>query len=268
MKSLSMTNDCLLAGEHGTYWPPGSYDHIYMMFYFLCSDSSEILKFVECLDAFMFLISRNLLDCPAPLVSSDRSVSMPVEASIEDLHDTQYEPSEDYIQADARLPNGHSLLEEKLDRELQYHKHGDYNREIHPEAAILHHTLNPFLSMRQPAQDRSSVQIWEQKEPVQPINQEETPYWPSSGLSSYIPSHLPVSVSSPSLSQFNQQQPHSQMNRQTSCPAYPVSDTFGPDKNTGGLFTSKCGSLQDGGTLKRLKANSLNMIAVNCLSFD
>uniref|UniRef100_A0A3B3ZQ08 Uncharacterized protein n=1 Tax=Periophthalmus magnuspinnatus TaxID=409849 RepID=A0A3B3ZQ08_9GOBI len=135
-------------------------------------------------------------DSPAPLLSSDSSVSGPVEASIEDLHHIQNDSTEDQIETD------------KLDRELQYHKHGSYNchsevpNGYQPSAATPHVQPSPF-SIRQPEQDKpltgSSVQSWTKDS----TSQEETRYWPSAGYDSMTtpslhPSHL--SSSSPSLS--------------------------------------------------------------------
>ncbi|KAM6918748.1 receptor-interacting serine/threonine-protein kinase 1 [Xenentodon cancila] len=199
-------------------------------------------------------------DCPAPLLSSDRSVSMPVEASIEDLHDTQYKSSRDCVQTDARAHNNHLCLEEKLDRELQYHKHGSYNCEIPPDMASLYHT-STSVPIRQPGQDRSSVQIWDKAEPVQPISQEDP------ALASLIPSYMPMSANIPSLPQFNQQHPQSHMSRQKSCPTCPVSDTFGPELTTGGVFApSNTGSPQDSGSLYIQNASGIQIGSNNTMS--
>ncbi len=193
-------------------------------------------------------------------MSSDTSGSVPVEASIEDLHDIQYEPAMESIQADARAVSSPPALEQKLNRELQYHKYGSYNCENQPDGAHCYHrnNSNPFLQ-NDPEQDRpscvSSVQSWTKAEPVQPTSQEDPWYRPTAGLydsmnSSILPtSCLPMSASSPSLSQFNQQHPHSHYDRQQSWPAYPVSDTSAPDISPGHLLTtSKSGTPQDPGT--------------------
>lgn len=192
-------------------------------------------------------------------MSSDRSVSVPVEASIEDMPGIQYEPSVEYIQTDAKAVSSPPALEQKLDQEFQYHKYGSYNCD-QPDAAYCYHrnNSNPFLQ-NQPEEDRpscvSSVHSWTKAEPVQPTSQEEAWYRPTAGLyesmNSSIPatSHLPMSASTPSLSQFNQQHPHSHYDRQQSWPAYPVSDTSAPDISPGRLLTpSKSSSLQDPGT--------------------
>lgn len=210
-----------------------------------------------------------IADCPAALVSSD-SGSEPIEASIEDLRDIQDQP--DFIQTDARLVNSPLALDEKLNRELQYHKHGSYNCDNQFDAAswYQYNSSNPFLqnhfstsdhTVRQPEQDRpryvSSVHSWTKVDPVQPTSQDDTFCPPTGGLyesmnsSIRTPSPLPMSASNPSLSQFNQQHPHSHYDRQQSLPAYPVSDTAAPEMTPGCLLSSsKSGSLQDSG--KRL----------------
>uniref|UniRef100_A0A8C6PV98 Receptor (TNFRSF)-interacting serine-threonine kinase 1, like n=1 Tax=Nothobranchius furzeri TaxID=105023 RepID=A0A8C6PV98_NOTFU len=181
------------------------------------------------------------LDHPAPLMSSDKSISMiPVEASIEDLHNIQYDPYREFIQADAREMTNRPELEEKLDRELQYHQYGSYN--MHPEASnyFLKNPSNPFLPnygsvtdniARGPAQEVSSVHSWTKGEMVQPTSPEEGFDRLNSGLnhsinssSAYEP-HLHMSASTPSLPQFNQHHPPPQFDRQKSCLTYPVSDT-------------------------------------------
>ncbi|XP_042354330.1 receptor-interacting serine/threonine-protein kinase 1 [Plectropomus leopardus] len=227
-------------------------------------------------------------DCPAPLVSSDRSVPVPVEASIEDLHDIQYDSERDAIQTDARAVSSPSALEEKLGRELQYHKHGSYNCENQPDAANGYHgsNSNPFLqnhlgtsdhAIKQPEQDRpsygSSVHSWTKTEPVQPTSQEEVWYRPTAGLydsmnsSMSAQSHLPMSASSLSLPQFNQQHPHSHYDRQQSWPTYPVSDTSAPDIPPGRLLTpSKSCSSQDPGSLYIHNASGIQIGSNNTMS--
>lgn len=220
-----------------------------------------------------------LPDCPAPLMSSDRSVPGPVEASIEDMHDIQYEQP---LQTDAKAFRSPSALEEKLARELQYHKHGSYNQ---LEAEIYPGNSNPFLqnhfsnsdqAIQQPEPDRpscaSSVQSWTKAEPVQPTSQEEA-YRPTAGLynsmNSSIPSpcHLPLSASSPSLSQYNQQHPHSHYDRQQSWPVYPVSDTSAPDIKPGRLLApSKSYSPQDPGSLFIQNASGIQIGSNNSMS--
>ncbi|CAB1428799.1 unnamed protein product [Pleuronectes platessa] len=180
-------------------------------------------------------------DCPAPLVSSDKSV--PVEASIEDMRDIQSEPSVGSFQSDARGDNTPSALDDKLHRELLYHKHGSYSCENQPEPVNTFHrnSSNPFLQCNrtsdrvamQPEEDKppgSSVHSWSKAEPERSSSQEP---WcrPTSGLYQSMNStesdatSFPMSTSSPSLDQLNQQQPHSNFNRQKS---WPVTDTSAP----------------------------------------
>lgn len=215
---------------------------------------------------------------------------MPIEASIEDLHDIQDEPSvrvpSNPIQTDAKVVNSPSVLDEKLDRELHYHKHGSYTCENQSNAASCYHrnSSNPFLQnhictsdniVMQPEQDRppyvSSVHSWTKVEPVQPTSQEETWYRPTAGLyesmntSMFTQSLLPMSASSPSLPQFNQQHPHSHFDRQQSWPAYPVSDTSAPEIAPGRLLNSfKSGSVQDPGKKQKF---SLADSESRCLRF-
>ncbi|XP_029971693.1 receptor-interacting serine/threonine-protein kinase 1 isoform X2 [Salarias fasciatus] len=212
-------------------------------------------------------------DSPAPLVSSDRSLSTPVEASIEDLHNIQYEPSVGGLQTDAR-PGDLSVLEEKLHRELQYHKHGSYNSENQPAAANCCHS-NPVQPnrlqvsdqpLRHPEQERSSVHTWTKAEPVQPSSPEEAWYQPESVNSSLL-SPLPSSISSPSLSQLNQQHPHSHLDRQRSWPAFPVSDTSAPDSTLGRFLNPlKCVSPQDPGSLYIQNVSGLQIGSNNTMS--
>ncbi|XP_019967177.1 receptor-interacting serine/threonine-protein kinase 1 [Paralichthys olivaceus] len=198
-------------------------------------------------------------DCPAPLVSSDRSVPVPVEASIEDLHVIQHEES---IQTDARGNNNTSALGEKLHREFLYHKHGSYNYEnqTDPMNCFQRTNSNPFLpyhnstsdhTAMQPEQDKqpvSSVHSWTKAEPVQSTSQD---MWcrPTSGLYESMNSTesaatlLPMSTSAPSPDQYNQQQPHSNFNRQESWPVYPVNETSAPDIAPGRLLPQEPGSI-------------------------
>ncbi|KAK5860036.1 hypothetical protein PBY51_021544 [Eleginops maclovinus] len=228
----------------------------------------------------------SLTDGPAPLVSSERSAPGPVEASIEDMHDIQYEQPVESIQTDAKAFSSPSVLEEKLAREYWYHKNGSYNCEIQPDATLHHSNSNPFLqnhfsnsdqAIRQPEPDRpsyaSSVHSWTKAEAVQPTSQEEALYRPTAGLydsmNSSLPSssQFPLSASSPSLSQYNQQHPHSHLDRQRSCPAYPVSDTSAPDINPGGLqMPSKGFSKQDPGSLFIQNASGIQIGSNNLMS--
>ncbi|XP_034558654.1 receptor-interacting serine/threonine-protein kinase 1 [Notolabrus celidotus] len=222
-------------------------------------------------------------DSPAPLVSSDRGASVPVEASIEDLHGHHYEPCDVSVQADAKASCNPSALEEKLDRELQYHMRGSYNCENQPEAGncLRQNSSNPFLqnnhsstdhAIMQPEQDKascaSSVHSWTKAEPVQPTSQEEAWYPPTAGLyDSMNSSHMPTSVSTPCLPQFNQQHPNSHYDRQQSWPVYPVSDTSAPDMSPGRLLApSKGNSLQDQGPLFIQNASGIQIGSNNTMS--
>ncbi|KAM3603933.1 uncharacterized protein V6R79_004199 [Siganus canaliculatus] len=227
-----------------------------------------------------------LTDGPASLVSSD-SVSVPVEASIEDLHDIQYEPSAGSIQTDARAVSTQSVLEEKLSRELQYHKHGSYSCDSQIYTAnynrnnssdhILQNVLTSDPTVRQPEQDRpayaSSVHSWTKAEPVQPASHEEAICRPADGLydsmtsSTLASSRHPMSASTSSLPQFNQQHPYSHYGRQQSCPPYPVTDTSAPDMSHGRLLnSSKAGMLQDQGSLFIQNASGIQIGSNNTLS--
>ncbi|KAM3850665.1 receptor-interacting serine/threonine-protein kinase 1-like [Diretmus argenteus] len=229
-------------------------------------------------------------DCPAPLVSSERSIPGPVEASIEDLHFIPLEPlpcecMEPSIQTDAQVTSGPPALEQKLDQELQYHKHGSFAEQPGSANACPHGYTDPFPlqrftssdhMVRQPVQDRpslgSSVQSWTKAEPVQPTSQEDSYCRPSAGLyesmaSSASTPHMPMSSSSPSLAQLPRH-PHSQYERQQSWPIYPVSDTTAPDVNAGHRLTPtpKIGSLQDPGGLFIQNASGIQIGHNNTLS--
>lgn len=219
-------------------------------------------------------------DCPAPLISSN-SVSVPVEASIEDLHDIQYDVGsvEGQIQTDSKAPDGPSHLEEKLDRELQYHKHGSYNCENQSELTSGYlNNASPFMqtqprssdiNIRQPEQDKpqvaSSVQSWTKES----TSQEETWYRPNPGLFdsvAYHP-HLSMSASSPSLAVLNQPHAHEpHFDRQQSWPVFPVSDSTAPDLTPGRLISSKNGSLQDSGSFYIHNASGIQIGNNNTLS--
>lgn len=223
-------------------------------------------------------------DGPAPL-SSHRDFSIPVEASVEDLHNINDQPSGDGVEADAKVLRNPSELEEKLNREFHYHKHGNYAYNNQPESAQgLHkNASNPFLqnpfspfdnAVRHPAQEKSSVHSWTKQEPVQHCGQRGAYDRPTSGLYESMnsctsnPSHLHSSVSTPSLPQYNQQHPHSHLDRQQSLPAYPVCDTFDPNLTVGHpLSASKSGSLQDpGGALYIQNASGIQIGNNNTMS--
>lgn len=222
-------------------------------------------------------------DSPAPLLSSN-SVSIPVEASIEDLHDNQYDHGSvlDQIETDSKPPDGPSHLEEKLDRELQYHKHGSYFSENQSDftsgfqnnASPIMQTQarSPNTNIRQPEQDKpqvaSSVQSWTKESPCQ----EETWYQPNPGYdsitSTFNPSRLPLSASSHSLPMINQPHGHEpHFDRQQSWPVFPVSDSTATDLTPGRLLpSSKNGSLQDPGSLYIHNASGIQIGNNNTLS--
>lgn len=197
-------------------------------------------------------------DSPASLVSAESSVSEPVEASVEDLHDLHYDMSSENIETDATAHSVTPPLEEKLNLELQYHKHGSYNhlhRTTSNPAALNVSTADQAAVMQaEGLANMSSVYSWTKSETVRPGSQEEAAYQQTSShytsMCSSTPatSLLPTSTSTPSLTQLNQQQPHSHYNRQKSWPVLPVSDTSAPDSSHGRLFApSKNGILQDSG---------------------
>ncbi|XP_037314159.2 receptor-interacting serine/threonine-protein kinase 1 [Pungitius pungitius] len=223
-----------------------------------------------------------LADCPAPLVSSDRSVPEPVEASIEDMHGLQHEPPVESVQTDAKTDDMPSALEEKLGRELQYHKHGSYYRDDQ-QGCLRHSNSNPLLPnhvspsdyvARQPEPYRpsyaSSVHSWTKAGPVQPTSQEEACYRPTAGPGDESLNSMSTSASSPSLSQFNQQHPLSHYGRQQSCPAYPVSETSAPAFSPGRLLPQSF-SQQDPASLMIKNASGIQIGSNNTMlirSFD
>lgn len=182
---------------------------------------------------------------------------MPVEASIEDLHDIQ--SSQRYIQSDAWAASVPQALEEKLNQELQYHQGGNYNSATQAEAAkgYLHSSTNPFLpnlpDLTTSGQDRpytSSVQSFTKAVPVHPTSQEDHPSAdPSQSMNSTVPSkpHLSSSVTMPLLPQLNQEHPHSLYNRQQSWPTFPATDTATREYSLGSLLAPSKSRLQDPG---------------------
>ncbi|CAL9688627.1 unnamed protein product [Knipowitschia caucasica] len=203
---------------------------------------------------------RFLTDSPGPLLSSDRSVPVPVEASIEDLHKIHSESVENDIETDSCIPDTPSHLEDKLARELQYHKHGSYNCESDVSNGYHHNNNNnPILyppsrssdcPTRLPEQEKlSSVQSW---------TKEDEWCRPSAGYDS-----MTTSTSSPSLSALNP----SPIDRQQSCPFFPVSDSAAPDLNPGRLLpSSKGASLQDPGSLFIQNASGIQIGSHNTLN--
>uniref|UniRef100_H3CE94 Receptor (TNFRSF)-interacting serine-threonine kinase 1, like n=1 Tax=Tetraodon nigroviridis TaxID=99883 RepID=H3CE94_TETNG len=200
MKSLSVSQDCSL-GEMNRL------------------RSSTIPSKVAVSAGLQNEIRSEISNCPASLVSSE-SVSVPVEASVEDLHGIQAQPQ--HIQSDAAVSSP-LPLEEKLNQELQYHERGNYGGGTQFDIANgnFYSTSNPFLPNLHPdptvthlGQDRlssSSVHSFTRAEPVHPIGQDERWYPPSGDLSlsmqSSAPSkpHLATSVSMPFIPQPNRE---------------------------------------------------------------
>lgn len=196
---------------------------------------------------------------------SSESVSVPVEASIEDLHDIQAPPQ--CIQSDAQAVGSPFALEEKLNQELQYHKRGNYGTNTQSDVANSNFrcTSDSFLPNLRPdhtvtnlGQDRlssSSVYSFTKAEPVHPTSQEEHWYRPSGDLSlsmkSPAPSnpHLSTSFSMPLIPQPNQEHhSHSMFDRQKSWSTFPVTDTSAPEISPGSLLApSNSRLLQDPG---------------------
>lgn len=215
---------------------------------------------------YKYSFSPQLADCPAPLVSSE-SVSVPVEASIEDLHNIQAPQQYVYpecIQSDSKAAASPLALEEKLNQELQYHRHGNYNcnNQSDPPNSSLLSNSNPFLPNPFPdhavAHFRhdmqvypSSVHSFTKAKPVHPASQDD--YWCQPSGDHALPvnpnalskPNLSTSVSTPSLPLYNQEIPPSSLyDRQQSCPTCPVMDTSAPDISLG---PSKSRLLQDSG---------------------
>uniref|UniRef100_A0A3B5M8W8 Receptor (TNFRSF)-interacting serine-threonine kinase 1, like n=1 Tax=Xiphophorus couchianus TaxID=32473 RepID=A0A3B5M8W8_9TELE len=229
---------------------------LFMLFFEILSSFIDVTSLF-----FLFCWGFFFLDGPAPL-SSHRDLSMPVEASIEDLRNISDQPSGDPLETDARILRMPSELEEKLDQEFNYHKHGSYACNNQPESAqgLQKNPSNPFLQnpfnfsdigFRLPAQENSSVHSWTKPEQEQPTSQTEAYGRPTSDLYESInscssnPLHLHPSFSTPSLSQFNQQQPHF-LDRQQSLPIYPVSETLDPNRNAGPLYIQNASGIQIG----------------------
>lgn len=186
---------------------------------------------------------------------------MPVEASIEDLHDIQ--SSQRNIQSDAWAASGPQALEEKLNQELQYHQGGNYNSatQADPAKGYLPSSTNPFLSnlpdLTTSGQDRppytSSVQSFTNAAPVHPTSQEGCWLHPSGDPSQSMNSTgaskppLSASVTMPLLPQLNQEHPHSLYNRQQSWPTFPTTDTATREFCPGSLLAPSKSRLQDPG---------------------
>ncbi|XP_053739525.1 receptor-interacting serine/threonine-protein kinase 1 [Synchiropus splendidus] len=185
-------------------------------------------------------------DSPSPLLSTQRPVSMPTEMSVDDL--------ESSIQTDARATRSTNDLEEKLNRELQYHRHGSYMAENQFECAnglqrsSSNHSLQrqmstPNNAVRPTEQDTacsmSSVQTWS-KVPLG-LSSQEGMKCPQAeddydlfASSSSTPSQVSMSASSISQTPL----PQSQFHRQKSWTAHPVNETAAPEGTCGRLLSS------------------------------
>lgn len=202
-------------------------------------------------------------------MSSDSSALEPVEASVEDLHDLQYNTtSSDAIETDAIARSNTPPLEEKLKQELDYHKHGSYNSRSESDTTnhLQSNTSSPAPLNTSPPADQaarlhlqpevlpavSSVYSWTKSEtlpPAEAAHQRPPAHYPSMCTPTPASSLLPTSTSTPSLPQLNQQHPHSHYARQQSLPIFPVTDTSAPDSSHGRLLTpSKNDILQDSGS--------------------
>lgn len=172
---------------------------------------------------------------------SSESASVPVEASVEDLHGIPAPPQ--CIQSDAWAVSAPLALEAKLNQELQYHKLGNYSSNTQSDIANgnFGSTSDPFLANLLPVhtvtpsgQDRlpsSSVHSFTKAEPVHPSSQGECWYHPSGdrSLSMQPPKpRLSASFSLPSLPQPNQEHHFHSFDRQTSWSTVPVTDTSAP----------------------------------------
>lgn len=194
---------------------------------------------------------------------------MPVEASIEDLHDAQATPQS--IQSDAQSHSSPLALEEKLRQEFQYHKLGNYGGNTQSDIADSNfgNTYDPLLPYLRPdstvthlRQDRppffSSVHSFTKAEPVHPSSHDEChlPFDDRSlAMKSPVPSrtHLPKPVSMPFIPQPNQERhPHPLFDRQRSWPTIPVMDTSVPEPIPRSLLVPSSSRLQDPGRYANL----------------
>ncbi|XP_076000604.1 receptor-interacting serine/threonine-protein kinase 1 [Genypterus blacodes] len=238
----------------------------------------ELVDKLKCLSVTPESLSA---DCPAPLLSSDSGMSVPVEASIEDFHFRQFEgATEPSIQADAQAGPSPPPLEEKLNRELQYHIHGSYSAEDqrYPTSGSRNRHSNHFPvdlthldhNIRQPAEDTpshaSSVQSWK-AEAVHPVSQEEARWRPTSGMYESMSTSLPqvsMSVSTSSLPHLVPQHPNSHYERQQSLPvaAKPIDNVAAEHC----LAPMKGGSLQDTGGVHIHNASAIQIGHYNTMS--
>ncbi|XP_061549171.1 receptor-interacting serine/threonine-protein kinase 1 [Phycodurus eques] len=216
-------------------------------------------------------------DCPANLESTDESVNGPVEASIEDFHGMPCGTNVDSVAAIGE-PDPEVPLEEKLQPELDYHKHGSYNCDGQSDPVNSQHqkksqNILPRLPNNTPTQPErdtpflSSVHSWTKAEPVQPSSQVDDWYHPAARLHESLtastpkPSFLQTSTSISSPPNFNQQHPDSHYSRQQSWPTSSVSESSGHLCNL-----KKGGAAQDSGSLYISNARGIQIGNNNSLS--
>ncbi|XP_019734499.1 receptor-interacting serine/threonine-protein kinase 1 [Hippocampus comes] len=197
-------------------------------------------------------------DCPAFLESTEKSVNGPVEASIEDIDAISFETN---IESGAAHIDPEVSLEEKLQQELDYHRHGSYKCDSQSDIINSQaqknspNILSSVTNNNRPSQPEhntpfvSSVHSWTKAEPVQPSSQEDARYHPAARLHESMTASTPkssllqTSTSVNSLPPFNQEHPDSHYIRQQSWPTSSVSETLGyaHDLKKGGVS-------QDSGT--------------------
>ncbi|XP_077580356.1 receptor-interacting serine/threonine-protein kinase 1 [Stigmatopora nigra] len=207
-------------------------------------------------------------DSPAFLKSPDGSVNIPVEASIEDIQGIPEDMNANHIEQEPPVS-----LEEKLQPELDYHKHGSYNCSSQSESVNSQHgkfpqNILPSLSndtLSQPENNTlfvSSVQSWTKAEPVQPSSQEDAwQYTAAHSLDSETTSTAKASTGFNTLPSFNQKHPDSSYFRQKSWPISAVSQTAEYGSNL-----RKAGTAQDSGSLYIRNARGIQIGNNNSLS--
>ncbi|XP_057713266.1 receptor-interacting serine/threonine-protein kinase 1 [Corythoichthys intestinalis] len=215
-------------------------------------------------------------DSPAFLESADGSVNVPVEASIEDIDGIPSDMNADSVAAQ-REPEPQVSLEEKLQPELDYHKHGSYNCNSQSDIVNSQHRKTPQNILPNLTNDTlsqsenntpfvSSVHSWTKAEPVQPSSQEDDWYHPATHFQESMttsplkPSVLQTSTSINNLPSFNQKHPDSYF-RQRSWPISSVSETSEYGSNL-----RKSGTAQDYGSLYISNARGIQIGNNNNLS--
>ncbi|XP_061835541.1 receptor-interacting serine/threonine-protein kinase 1 [Nerophis lumbriciformis] len=191
----------------------------------------ELVEKMKCLS---MTDERLPSDSPAFLKSTS---SEPVEASIEDIHGIPIEVNVESVgpsvEADADMYRS-SSLEDKLQQELEYHKHGSYNCGNQPD------------SVNSQQLNLSSVHSWVQGAPVQASSNDHARSHPTSCL------HESMTTSTSrlnSLQNLNQQHPYSDYSQQKSWPASSTVETRSTDLTFNGYTPSfnKGGGAQDSG---------------------